>query len=112
MAPLSLHLLGPVEVSLDGEPVTGFKYDKVRALLAYLAVEVERPHRREWLAELFWPGLSSRAARSNLRNALAVLRRAINDRTATPPHLFISHERSSSTAPVTTGSMSRRLKGC
>jgi DNA-binding SARP family transcriptional activator/predicted ATPase len=92
MAHLSLHLLGSLDVALDGEPVSGFRYDKVRALLAYLVVEVERPHRRAWLAELFWPGLSSRAARGNLRNALAVLRRAIGDRTATPPHLFISHE--------------------
>ena len=70
MTRLSLSLLGPLEVALDGTPVTGFKYDKVRALLVYLAVEAERPQRREWLAELLWPGLSSRAASSNLRNAL------------------------------------------
>ena len=57
MARLSLSLLGPLEVTLLGEPVTAFKYDKVRALLIFLAVEAQRPHRREWLAELFWPGL-------------------------------------------------------
>ena len=37
------------------EPVTAFASNKVRALLAYLAVEADRPHRREALAGLLWP---------------------------------------------------------
>ena len=52
MAHLSLTLLGPFQASLDGQPITAFRYDKVRALLAYLAVESDRPHRRETLAGL------------------------------------------------------------
>ena len=40
---LSLFMLGPLQASLDGEPVTDFKSDKVRALLAYLAVELAGP---------------------------------------------------------------------
>jgi len=47
MARLSLHLLGTFWVGLAGEPLTAFGYDKVRALLAYLAVEADRTHRRE-----------------------------------------------------------------
>jgi DNA-binding SARP family transcriptional activator len=54
---LSIHLLGSFQVNLDGEPVTGFESDKVRALLAYLAVETGGPHRREKLAGLCWPEL-------------------------------------------------------
>ncbi|MGD9146963.1 MAG: alpha/beta hydrolase, partial [Anaerolineae bacterium] len=55
MARLSICLLGPLQVTLDGKPVTSFESDKVRALLAYLAVEVGQPHRREKLAGLLWP---------------------------------------------------------
>ncbi|NIO72251.1 MAG: tetratricopeptide repeat protein, partial [Anaerolineae bacterium] len=92
MAHLLLSLLGPFQVTLDGEPVTSFESDKVRALLAYLAVEADRPHHREVLAGLLWPDWPDRAARTNLRNALANLRKAIGDRQATPPFLLITRE--------------------
>ncbi len=85
MARLSLSLLGPFQVTLDGEPVTSFESNKVRALLAYLAVEADRPHRRDSLAALFWPDWPDRAARSNLRHALPNLRKAIGDRRHSPP---------------------------
>ena len=74
MARLSIRLLGPFEVALDGEPVTGFVSDKVRALLAYLAVEADRPHRRETLAGLLWPDVPEQSARTSLRTALANVR--------------------------------------
>ena len=70
--------------------MTDFKSNKVRALLAYLAVEADRPHRREALAGLLWPDRSDRDALSNLRYALASLRRSIGDHTATPPFLLIT----------------------
>ena len=98
MARLSLSLLGPFEARLDGELVAGFESDKVRALLAYLAVESDRPHRRETLAGLLWPDWPDRAARKNLSGALYNLRtaigdrRAIGDRAATPPFLLIDRE--------------------
>ncbi len=76
----------------DSTPATGFEYDKVRALLAYLALEPERPHRREALAGLLWPDQPEKAARDGLRNALATLRQAIGDDTAQPSHLLISRE--------------------
>jgi hypothetical protein len=40
MARLTVNLLGPFQVTLDGQLVTAFESDKVRALLAYLAVEL------------------------------------------------------------------------
>ncbi|MFB0538056.1 MAG: BTAD domain-containing putative transcriptional regulator, partial [Anaerolineae bacterium] len=92
MAHLSLSLLGPFRVTLAGEPVTSFESNKVRGLLAYLAVEADRPHHREVLAGLLWPDWPDRAARSNLRHALANLRKAIGDRHATPPFLLITRE--------------------
>ena len=43
MPQLVLSLLGPFAVTLDGQPITTFESVKVRALLAYLAVEADRP---------------------------------------------------------------------
>jgi len=92
MARLSIYLLGPFRVTLDGEPVISFKYDHVRALLAYLAVEADRPHRRERLAGLLWPEQPDPLALSNLRYALYHLRQAIGDHQATPPFLLTTRE--------------------
>jgi DNA-binding SARP family transcriptional activator/predicted ATPase len=98
MAHLVIRLLGPFQASLDGEPITGFHSDKVRALLTYLCVEAERPHRRERLAGLLWPDLTERSARTNLRHALANLRQVIRDRAPSgdqqvaPPFLLITRQ--------------------
>jgi predicted ATPase/DNA-binding SARP family transcriptional activator len=92
MTHLTLRLLGPFQATLNGEPVTGFVSDKVRALLAFLAVEAEAAHRRQALVGLLWPNQPERAARASLRNALANLRRIICDRDAEPPYLLIAHE--------------------
>jgi len=90
MAKLSLSLLGPFQMTLNGRRVTSFKSNKVRALLAYLAVESDRPHRREVLAGLLWPDWPDRDALSNLRYALSNLRQVIRDREAAPPFLLIT----------------------
>ncbi len=92
MARLSIRLLGPFEVILDGETVTGFATDKVRALLAYLVMNPDRPHRRETLAGLLWPEYPERSARASLRNALGILRRAIGDHAASPRHLLTTRQ--------------------
>ena len=92
MARLSLSLLGPFQVSLGAKPVTGLESNKVRALLAYLVVEADRPHRRDALAALLWPNRADTTARTNLRNALSNLRRAIKDPDAQEPFLLISRD--------------------
>ena len=92
MAHLRLSLLGPFRAVLDGQPIAHFESSKARALLAYLAVEADRPHRRETLAGLLWPNLTDRAAHGNLRNTLSRLRRAIGDRDADPSFLLVSRE--------------------
>lgn len=92
MAHLALSFLCGFQVELDGRPVIEFKSNKVRALLAYLAVEAGRPHRREALAGLLWPDRTDRDALSNLRYSLASLRRTLGDRLATHPFLLITHE--------------------
>ncbi|HNS50651.1 MAG TPA: BTAD domain-containing putative transcriptional regulator [Anaerolineae bacterium] len=74
MPRLALSLLGAFQVTLDDRPVTEFVSDKVRALLAYLATEWDRPHSREKLAGLFWPDSNETAARASLSHALTNLR--------------------------------------
>jgi predicted ATPase/Tfp pilus assembly protein PilF len=81
-----------LRVHRDGQAVTSFESAKVRALLAYLAVEADRPHHRDTLAGLLWPEQPSQVARNNLRQALANLRQALGDRSAIPPVLLITRE--------------------
>src|SRR5262245_44146310 len=92
MARLSLSLLGAVQVGLDRAAITAFDSDKVRALLIYLAVEAQQPHRRESLVGLLWPESTDVAARRSLSQALYNLRQAIGDQTATPPYFHIRRE--------------------
>jgi DNA-binding SARP family transcriptional activator len=88
MRHIAIRLLGPFEVTIDGELVTRFEYAKVRALLAYLAVESHRPHSRAHLAALLWPDQSDRTARGSLSQALTTLRHALGDRTGDRPVLL------------------------
>jgi predicted ATPase/DNA-binding SARP family transcriptional activator len=92
MARLSLFFLGGFEARLDDIPISGLKTDKARALLAYLAMEQDRPHRRQALAGLFWPGYLESSARASLRHALANLRQVLLDDESTAPCLLIEGE--------------------
>ncbi len=90
MAHLSLMLLGSFQATLDGQPAAALTAPRLRALLAYLAVEAGRDHSRTALAGLFWPERPDRESLSALRFALSNLRRAIDDAHARPPHLLIT----------------------
>ncbi len=92
MPRLALSLLGTFQAMLDGKPITAFESNKVRGLLAYLAIESDRLHSRDALAGLFWSDYSNRDAHNNLRYALSNLREAIGDRKADPPFLCISRD--------------------
>jgi len=87
---LSLALLGPLQVTLNGEPLTAFRSDKERALLAYLALEGDRPHRREALASLLWGDLPEEAALGNLRKVLHHLRQVLDEEDSLTPFLAVT----------------------
>ncbi len=72
-----LILLGGFDVRLNGRPIVGVSYNRMRALLAYLAMEREQDHKREALAELLWSGSDPVTARGNLRRTLSDLRRVL-----------------------------------
>lgn len=79
MRGLSIHLLGPFEICIDGEPVVDLHLERVRALLAYLCLESRRPHLRETLSSLLWPEAGDAAARANLRQAIYKLKLGLGE---------------------------------
>ena len=92
MVRLSLALLGPFDATLDGQPLQGFESAKVRALLAYLAMDAGRPHARQGLASLLWPDHSEAMARTYLRQALANLRQLLPSQAGDEPILLIERD--------------------
>jgi DNA-binding SARP family transcriptional activator len=89
---LSLTLFGSFQIDVNGRPVDGFASKKVRALLVYLAVEADRPHRRDRLAEMFWPDKPEGVARRSLKQALSNLRKSVGDREAIAPFLLVDRD--------------------
>jgi predicted ATPase/DNA-binding SARP family transcriptional activator len=116
MKRLTLSLFGSLECFIDGQPFTGFRYDKVRALLALLATDAERPYRRDELAGLLWPDSPEEAARASLRQAIAILRDCLNDPQSPQPCLTVSREsiqwNSSADADVDVNTFNRLLQAC
>ena len=78
MIQLDLALFGSFAASVAGEPITQFRTDKMRALLAYLALNGERPFRRDTLATLLWPERPDDVARRNLRQTVHRLRQLLD----------------------------------
>jgi DNA-binding SARP family transcriptional activator len=90
VAHLALALLGPFQAALDGQAAEGLDSDRLRALLAYLAVESEQEHAREQVGSLLWPERPDREALSALRYALSNLHGTLGDRRAPSPFLLVS----------------------
>ncbi len=75
---LTIQLLGPPQITLDGEHL-GLTRRKSRALLFYLAAQAA-PVGRDLLIELLWPDLERPAAQQTLRTTLHGLRKALGGR--------------------------------
>ncbi len=89
---LSLRFLGSFEAQIDGSAVSESRAKKIEALLAFLATESDRAHRRERLVGLLFPEMPDDQARTNLRQTLTRLRRAISDKESDPPYLLVTRE--------------------
>jgi len=87
---LGITLFGSLQIASDDKPIRGIASDKIRGLLVFLAVEADQPHRRNVLAEMFWPNKPNGVARNNLKQAIANLRKVLGDRETTSPYLLIS----------------------
>lgn len=76
---LKLQLLGGLDIRIGTGAPSESGYAKLRALLVYLALAAGKPLRRDHLATLFWPNMTSSAARQNLRRALFNLKTLLGD---------------------------------
>jgi predicted ATPase/DNA-binding SARP family transcriptional activator len=92
MSHLTISLLGPLQVSLAGQAIGGFAYNKARALLAYLVVEADRTHQRDTIVGLLWPEMTDVAARTNLRQVLTSLRDTIGSGDPAAPFLITTRD--------------------
>ena len=77
-AGLSISLIGPPVVTVDGVPLA-VDTRKATALLAYLAVS-GAPARRDTIVGLLWPETDPDRARATLRRTLSTLRSALDGR--------------------------------
>ena len=75
--PLTIELLGPVQVAVDGRPLV-VDTRKAVALLAYLAV-TGRAHDRAHLVDLLWPDYDEGRGRATLRRTLSTLRSGVGE---------------------------------
>jgi DNA-binding SARP family transcriptional activator len=79
MEQLKISLFEPLQIRLNDEIISDFRMQKVVALLVYLAAEPETAHRRETFMTLLWPGMPDASVRTNLRQVLFLLKKAIPD---------------------------------
>ncbi|MEZ4713430.1 MAG: BTAD domain-containing putative transcriptional regulator [Caldilineaceae bacterium] len=91
MAALQIVCFGDFQVTLAGTALSAFQTEKVRALLAYLAVE-GRLHQRSELAQFLWAGYSDESARNSLRQAIHQLRQLLATDEAQPPWLLVTRQ--------------------
>jgi DNA-binding SARP family transcriptional activator len=77
MSSLTLRLLGPPQVELNGAPLH-IARRRTLALLLYLAVTDQR-YQRDELTAFFWPELDPSHARADLRRALYQLHQTLGD---------------------------------
>ncbi len=71
---LTMTFLGEMSIVIDGHPLSALPTRKDQALFIYLAC-LDKPQNRGHLAEMFWPDRTQKRASSNLRTALARIRR-------------------------------------
>jgi DNA-binding SARP family transcriptional activator len=79
MAILHINLLGDFRLRYDETLVTTVVQPRMQAFLAYLLIHRDSPQPRQKLAFLFWPDTSESQARTNLRQLLHNLHRALPD---------------------------------
>jgi len=77
LPPIRLRLLGRVEITDAAHQSVELTSKKALALLAYLLRHSGEPVQRDRLAGLLWTDTDNEFARTNLRQSLAVLRKAL-----------------------------------
>ncbi len=74
---MRINLFGNLRISFAGRPVTAVNTNRLQSLIAYLILHGDASQPRERLAFLLWPASSESQARTNLRQLLHHLKRAL-----------------------------------
>ena len=74
---MRVSLFGNLRISFAGRPVTAVNTNRLQSLLAYLILHSDAPQPRERLAFTLWPASTESQARTNLRQLLHNLKRAL-----------------------------------
>jgi DNA-binding SARP family transcriptional activator len=77
MPTLTVHLLGPLRVTLADRPIESWPSGRGRAVFKYLLMHRDQPTPRDVLMDRFWPDATPEAARNSLNVALHGLRQAL-----------------------------------
>jgi DNA-binding SARP family transcriptional activator len=75
--PGRVQLFGNFQFIWNGKPVSAINTNRLQSLLAFLTLHAEAPRAREQIAPLLWPESDESQARTNLRQLLHHLRRAL-----------------------------------
>jgi DNA-binding SARP family transcriptional activator/predicted ATPase/Flp pilus assembly protein TadD len=75
---LTVHTLGQLTITLDGQPLTSLSSRTAEALLVYLICE-KRPFSRQFLADFLWDERTPERAAANLRTLLTMMRKSLGD---------------------------------
>src|SRR5215472_1103679 len=74
---MRIKLFGNLRISCAGHLVTSVNTNRLQSLVAYLILHGDRPQPRERLAFVLWPASNESQARTNLRQLLHHLKRAL-----------------------------------
>ena len=77
MTPIRIELLGKLRFAFGQHLITSVNTNRMRSLLAFLVLHGNAAQSREHLAFLLWPESGEAQARTNLRQLLHNLRRAL-----------------------------------
>jgi DNA-binding SARP family transcriptional activator len=79
MTVLHISLFGELHLTYHRQIITSINTPRLQSLLAYLLLHRQAPLRRQELGYRFWPDSTEAQARTNLRNLIHLLRRALPD---------------------------------
>jgi DNA-binding SARP family transcriptional activator/predicted ATPase len=74
---MRISLFGNLRISFAGRPVTAVNTNRLQSLIAYLILHGDTPQPRQRLAFMLWPASRESQARTNLRQLLHNLKRAL-----------------------------------
>src|SRR5689334_7798192 len=74
---MQISLFGGLRISVAGRPITAVNTNRLQSLLAYLILHGDTPQPRDHVAFTMWPASREGQARTNLRQLLHNLKRAL-----------------------------------